>query len=210
MSTHYIRYNTVHNNTEASKIINSLPADDSKLVIHPSVQSENELLFGLLAQLRSERAENYTGEIYRKILEASPLQSNYTSAALYTAHTPVDNKTRYFLQLTLLRYIITHGRDFKRFTLGEFSYALHEYAFRLAGNNATIGLLPWAFLESIDVTVANKVGLPFGDWAIVTTIEQLNPPNGKISKTGLLIRQYIDYTSQLWRPILREGWDFFK
>jgi hypothetical protein len=114
--------------------------------------------------------------------------------------------------LSLLRYIIVHGRDFKRFTLGEFSYALHEYAFRKAGNKATIGLLPRVFLESYDVTSTNvnKFGLPFGDWAINTAIEQLNPSNGKITKTGLLIRQYIDYTSQLWRPVLHEGWAFFK
>ena len=210
MSTNYTRYNTVHNNTQASKIINSLPEDDSELVIHSSVKSEEELLFGLLTKLRSERVDSYYGEIYSKILDPGPIQANYKSAALYTAHTQVDNKTRFYLQLTLLRYIITYGRDFKRFTLGEFSYALHEYAFRMAGNKATIGLLPWAFLESADVTIANKVGLPFGDWAIVTAIEQLNPPNGKISKTGLLIRQYIDYTSQLWRPVLQHGWDFFE
>ena len=80
----------------------------------------------------------------------------------------------------------------------------------MAGNKDTIGLLAWAFLESWDVTIANKVGLPIGDWAIVSAIEQLNPPNGKISKTGLLIRQYIDYTSQLWRPVLQHGWDFFE
>ena len=103
-----------------------------------------------------------------------------------------------------------YGRDFKRFTLGEFSYSLHERAFRKAGNTATIGLLPWAFLESVDVTVANKIGLPIGDWFINTAIEELNPPNGKISNTGLLIRQYIDYTSQLWRPVIKEGWDFFR
>lgn len=210
MSTNYTRYNTVHNNTQASRLINSLPEDDSELVIHSSVKSEEELLFGLLTKLRSERADSYYGEIYSKILDPGPMQANYKSAALYTAHTQVDNKTRFFLQLTLLRYIITYGRDFKRFTLGEFSYALHEYAFRMAGNKATIGLLPWAFLESADVTIANKVGLPIGDWAIVTAIEQLNPPNGKISKTGLLIRQYIDYTSQLWRPVLQHGWNFFK
>ena len=210
MSTNYTLYNTVHNNTQASKIINSLPKDDSELVIHSSVKSEEELLFGLLTKLRSERVDSYYGEIYSKILDPGPMQANYKSAALYTAHTQVDNKTRYYLQLTLLRYIITYGRDFKRFTLGEFSYALHEYAFRIAGNKATIGLLPWAFLESADVTIANKVGLPIGDWAIVTAIEQLNPPNGKISKTGLLIRQYIDYTSQLWRPVLQHGWDFFE
>ena len=209
MSTNYTRYNTVHNNTQASKIINSLPKDDSELVIHSSVKSEEELLFGLLTKLRSERVDSYYGEIYSKILDPGPMQANYKSAALYTAHTQVDNKTRFYLQLTLLRYIITYGRDFKRFTLGEFSYALHEYAFRIAGNKATIGLLPWAFLESADVTIANKVGLPIGDWAIVSAIEQLNPPNGKISKTGLLIRQYIDYTSQLWRPVLQHGWDFF-
>jgi len=87
---------------------------------------------------------------------------------------------------------------------------LRTLAFRKAGNHATIGLMPWAFLESVDVTVANKVGLPFGDWAINTAIEQLNPPNGRITNTGLLIRQYIDYTSQLWRPVLREGWELFR
>jgi hypothetical protein len=210
MSTNYTRYNTVHVNTAASQLIRSLPEDDDKLVIHPSVESEEKLLFDLLTRLRSERPDNYTGEIYSKILKPGPTQANYISAALFTAHTPVDNKTRYYLQLTLLRYIITHGRDFKRFTLGEFSYALHEYAFRKAGNNATIGLLPWAFLESADVTVANKVGLPIGDWLINTAIEELNPPNGKISNTGLLIRQYIDYTSQLWRPVLQHGWELFE
>ena len=209
-STHYTRYNTIHSNTQAGMLIDAIPADDDQLKTHASVVSQEKLLFELLKKLRAENPENYYGEIYSKILVAGPIRSNYISAALYTAHTPVDNRTRYALQLFLLRYIITYGRDFKRFTLGEFSYALHERAFRYAGNKATIGLLPWAFLESVDVTVANKIGLPIGDWMINTAIEELNPPDGKISRAGLLIRQYIDYTSQLWRPVLQEGWDFFR
>ncbi len=106
MSTNYTRYNTVHNNTEASRIINSLPKDDSELVTHSSIQPEKGLLFDLLFHLRSEKIDSYYGEIYSKILDPGPMQANYKSAALYTAHTPVDNKTRYYLQLTLLRYII--------------------------------------------------------------------------------------------------------
>lgn len=209
-STHYIKYNTVHAGSQAGMLIDAIPEDDGQLIVHASMAPQKQLLLDLLEKLRLENPAGYYGEIYSKILVPGPIRSNYISAALYTAHTPVDNKTRYALQLILLRYIIVYGRDFRRFTLGEFSYALHERAFRYAGNTATIGLLPWAFLESFDVTAANKNGLPFGDWMINTAIEQLNPPNGKISNTGLLIRQYIDYTSQLWRPVLQEGWDFFR
>lgn len=209
-SMSYTKYNTIHLHTEASKMIAAMPQDDEKLVVHHSVKAEGDKLLSMLKQLRSESPESYFGEIYSKILGPGPMQKNYSSAARFTAHTPVDNRTRFLLQLTLLRYIICYGRDFKRFTLGEFSYALHEFAFRKAGNRSTIGLLPWAFLESVNVTRFNMDGLPFGDFLINTAIEELNPPNGKISKTGLLIRQYIDYTSQLWRPVLRDGWDFFK
>lgn len=209
-STHYTRYNTVHGGSPAGRMIDAIPEDDSQLKVHLSMKSQEQLLRDLLAKLRSENPAGYYGEIYSKILPPGPVRSNYISAAMFTAYTPVDNRTRHALQLILLRYIIMYGRDFKRFTLGEFSYSLHERAFRKAGNTATIGLLPWAFLESVDVTVANKIGLPIGDWFINTAIEELNPPNGKISNTGLLIRQYIDYTSQLWRPVIKEGWDFFR
>lgn len=207
--THYTRYNTVHANSRAGRMIDAIPEDDGQLKEHSSMTSQKHLLLDLLAKLRSENPEGYSREIYGKILQPGSIRSNYISAAHYTAHTPVDNRTRYALQLILLRYIIMYGRDYKRFTLGEFSYSLHDRAFRQAGNTATIGLLPWAFLESFDVTAANMNGLPFGDWMINTAIEQLNPPNGKISYTGLQIRQYIDYTSQLWRPVIKEGWDFF-
>lgn len=209
-SSHYTRYNTVHANTGASKLIAALPSDDSKLIVHPSVKAEEEKLLSLLQQLRKDKPDCYFGEIYTKILEPGPIRDNYRSAALYTAHTPIDNRTRYYLQLTLLLYIIAHGRDFTRFSRGEFSYALHEYAFRKAGNRGTIGLLPWAFLESINITKFNRLGLPFGDYFINVAIEELNPPNGEISSTGLLIRQYIDYASKLWQPVLRDGWDFFR
>jgi len=209
-ATHYTRYNTVHGNSQAGRLIDAIPDDDSQIKVHTSVKSEEQLLLDLLKKLRSENPAGYFGEIYSKILGPGPIRSNYISAAMYTAYTPVDNKTRHALQLILLRYILTYGRDFGRFSLGEFSYALHERAFRRAGNKATIGLLPWAFLEIVPVTKLNETGLPIGDWLINVAIEELNPPNGKISKTGLLIRQYIDYTSQLWRPVIKEGWDFFR
>ncbi|MCB1917003.1 MAG: hypothetical protein KDG52_14965 [Rhodocyclaceae bacterium] len=211
MSESYTRYNTVHTKTEAGKLIAEIAErNDEDLPAHYSIEKEEATLRALLQRMSTEKPEQYFGEIYSQILAPGPMQANYRSAALYTAHSPVDNKTRYYLQLVLLKYIICFGRDFKRFTTGEFSYALHEYAFRKAGNTATIGLLPWAFLENFDVTKANVRQLPFGDWLINVAIEELNPPDGKITNTGLLIRQYIDYTSQLWRPVLREGLDFFR
>ena len=106
-----------------------------------------------------------------------------------------------------MRYIVTYGRDFKRFTLREFSYAPNEREFRYEGNKATIGLLPRASLESVDVTVASKSGLPIGDWMINTAVEELDSLDGNISKVGLLIRQYIDYKRQLLLSVLQEGWD---
>ena len=198
-------YPQIHPDGEAGTRLAAIPEDDKKLKIHYSVQKEEKLLFGLLKELRDSPPEYYYGEIYSKVLKPGPMRANYISAALNTAHTPVDNKTRYALQLFLVRHVITYGRDFARYKLGEFSYALHEKAFRWAGKRSTIGMLPWAVLEFVDIpNIANFDDLPISDWLIVTTIEQLNPPSGDVSELGFLIRQYIDYTSELWAPYLPE------
>jgi hypothetical protein len=103
MTQTYTKYNTVHVDSVVGKLISALPDDDSGLTVHRSVQAERDVLFDLLNQLRKERPANYFGEIYSKILKPGPMRANYASAARFTSHTPVDNKTRYFLQLTLLR-----------------------------------------------------------------------------------------------------------
>lgn len=201
-SEHYTKYNTIHKHSATLRIIKALP-DDDKLTPHPSIRSELPRLKKILADLRKKNPNTYFGEIYSKVLLPGPMRQNYQSAALHTACTQVDNRTRYYLQLTLVRYIIAHGRNFSQIKRGEFSYAIHEYAFRKAGGVGTIGIVPWMLLETVDVTRFNiSENLPIGDFLIIMSIKYLNPPSGRFGDVQLLIRQYIDYVSELWRPIL--------
>ena len=118
------------------------------------VSSMRNHLIDLYEALARQAPEAYTGNLYNQVLPGSTTQSNYTAAAGYTARDPVNNRTRWALQHTLLLYALRHGHGTavsRAENSTEFSYQIHRVSFAFANDVATIRHFPWMLLTVVDV-----------------------------------------------------------
>jgi len=120
----------------------------------PDMSSQRNYLIDQYEALVRQAPEDYTGNIYSEVLPPSTTQANYSAAAGHTARDPINNRTRWALQNSLLQYGIVHGYDQmveRAETSTEFSYQIHLAAFQFANGAETIGRMPWALLTHINV-----------------------------------------------------------
>lgn len=88
------------------------------------------------------------------VVPPSATEANYTAAAKSTRRDPVNNRARWALQAAITQYALTYGYQemvSRAQSSTEFSYQVHEWAFQLANDQATIGRLPWALLTTVNV-----------------------------------------------------------
>jgi RHS repeat-associated protein len=130
----------------------------------PNVSSIRNYLIDKYASLAAQQPEAYTGNIYPDVLPPSTTTANYSAAASSTANDPVNNRTRWALQFSLLQYGLEYGYNelTRRAQFStEFSYQIHKQAFGFANGVPTIGRLPWALLTHVNVP---RVGEHLGDF----------------------------------------------
>ena len=125
----------------------------------PDVSSMRNHLIDLYEQVASQVPERYVGNLYSAVLPASTTEANYTAAAGYTAHDPVNNRVRWALQHTILLYALRHGHAdmvSRAESSTEFSYQIHRASFSFANDVSTIRHLPWWLLTQIDVPALGR------------------------------------------------------
>jgi hypothetical protein len=169
---------------QASQLYRRIPGDNQR-----------NFLIDLYENLHAHSPEAYIGNIYLQVLDPSATASNYSLAAQYTAHDPINNRVRWALQSNLLQYGIEHGRVElnQRIRLSpEFSYQTHEFAFQFSNNVPTIGRCAWEMIKIYDVS--QLFGEKAGGWLINQTIENFNSPHGFSSMPwgGKAVRWAID------------------
>ena len=128
----------------------------------PDPNSERNRLIDLYENLEAQDPEQYTGNLYPKVLPPSATRSNFTAAAGHTARDPINNRTRWALQHAMLQYALRHGQDEmadRATDSTEWAYQIHRSAFGFANDTETIGRLPWALLTHVDVPwVGEQIG----------------------------------------------------
>jgi RHS repeat-associated protein len=132
----------------------------SNLLYCSIIDSDETALINLYYELLELDPDEYQGNIYRRILPDSPTSSNYSAAATFTGNDPINNRTRWALQILTLQYAIHFGLDElidKAENSTDFSYQIHQTAFQFANEVDTIEWIPWLILRKVDVPRAAEI-----------------------------------------------------
>lgn len=164
-------------------------------------QQVQSALIELRAKLEAMEPDDYAGDAYDQLSQFGLLPSIGTGGLLSgvarcTPHAPISNRTRWTLQVLLVRYWIKYGAP----KLDDaFLYTWHDVAFQFAGGSRTIGKLAWWTMRHTTDVFSVENASRLGCSAIYFT----NQPDGTIPITGVPTRMLIDGSSKLffeWMP----------
>jgi hypothetical protein len=144
-----------------------------------------------------ERVEpdSYAGNAYGQLIDSGLLPQGGTwglvrGVAQCTPDDIISNRTRWALQMLLVRYWMKFGRP----ALSDsFLYAWHDCAFQFAGHSRTIGKLAWMLMQATPKVMSEKYAVQVGCTAIYLT----NQPDGTIPALTVVPRMAIDTFSRL-------------
>jgi hypothetical protein len=177
--------------SEEEKRSEALMSKEEDLFATPPAALES-----LRATLARVTPEDYTGNAYWQLTVLGLLPRGGTwgliqGVADCTPHDKVSNRTRWALQMLLIRYWMKYGQPP---TTDSFLYVWHDTAFQFAGQSRTIGKLAWALMRAtpkvFDQETAREVGC--------TAIYYTNQPDGTIPILGVIPRMVIDRESKLF------------